>query len=114
MVFGLCFWRNARNGCAHYCPPSSERAWRPVAGAVSPWCRTGGPGSGLLGFPEDLGDLVDLGEQLAGRGGVGAALGSAGSGELGGFVEELVEVGVLLEVRWLEVVGPQHPQVVLD
>ena len=33
---------------------------------------------------------------------------------LGGVPEEGVEVGVLLEVLGLEVVGPQHPEVVLD
>ena len=42
------------------------------------------------------------------------ALGAAGAGELGGLVEQVVQLRVLLEVRGLEVVGPQHPQVVLD
>ena len=42
------------------------------------------------------------------------ALGAGGAGELGGLVDQLVQLGVLLEVRGLEVVGPQHPQVVLD
>ena len=37
-----------------------------------------------------------------------------GAGQLGGLVDELVQLRVLLEVRGLEVVGPQHPQVVLD
>ena len=36
------------------------------------------------------------------------------AGQLGGVIEELVELRVLLEVRCLEVVGPQDPQVVLD
>src|SRR3712207_7348252 len=34
--------------------------------------------------------------------------------ELGRLVEQRVQLRVLLEVRGLEVVGPQHPQVVLD
>src|SRR6195952_1822416 len=70
--------------------------------------------SGLLRLPEDLGDLVDLGQQLVGLARVELALGTAGAGQLGGLVDELVELRVLLEVRGLEVVGPQHPQVVLD
>ena len=41
-------------------------------------------------------------------------LGAGGAGELGGLVEQLVQLRVLLEVRRLEVVGPQHPEVVLD
>ena len=47
-----------------------------------------------------------------------ATLGSlvffASPGRLGGLPEQLVQLGVLLEVLGLEVVGPQHPQVVLD
>ena len=43
-----------------------------------------------------------------------AALGAGGAGQLGGLVEQAVQLGVLLEVRGLEVVGPQHPEVVLD
>src|SRR3984957_12543226 len=72
--------------------------------------------SALLGLPEDLADLVDLGQQLVSRGHVGAALGSArpAAGQLGGLVEQRVELRVLLEVRRLEVVGPEYPQVVLD
>ena len=42
------------------------------------------------------------------------ALGAGRAGELGRLVDEGVQLGVLLEVRGLEVVGPQHPQVVLD
>ena len=42
------------------------------------------------------------------------ALGAAGAGELGRLVEQRVQLRVLLEVRRLEVVGPQHPEVVLD
>src|SRR6266851_7161155 len=70
--------------------------------------------SALLGLPENLGDVLDLGEQGVGDGRVGAALGASGARELGGVVEQLVQLRVLLEVRRLEVVGPQHPQVVFD
>src|SRR5689334_18536161 len=70
--------------------------------------------SGLLRLPEDLGDLVDLGQQLVGDVGVHRALGAGGTRELGGLVDERVQLRVLLEVRGLEVVGPQHPEVVLD
>src|ERR1039458_4937612 len=71
-------------------------------------------GLGLLGLPEDLVDLVDLGQQRVRLGGIGAALGATSAGQLGGLVEQRVQLGVLLEVRRLEVVRPQHPQVVLD
>src|SRR5690242_16946890 len=71
-------------------------------------------GSALLGLPEDLVDLLDLGQQFVRLGHVHAALGTRGPGELGGLVEQLVQLRVLLEVRRLEVVGPQHPQVMLD
>src|SRR5258707_2855807 len=70
--------------------------------------------SALLGLPENLGDVLDLGEQGVRDGRVGAAFGASGARELGGVVEQLVQLRVLLEVRWLEVVGPQHPQVVFD
>jgi hypothetical protein len=60
---------------------------------------------GLLGLPEDLVDLLDLGQQLVRLGHVHAALGPRGPGELGGLVEQLVQLRVLLEVRRLEVVG---------
>src|SRR5580704_18071633 len=69
---------------------------------------------GLLGLPEDLVDLLDLGQQFVRLGRVRAALGAGRPGELGGLVEQLVQLRVLLEVRRLEVVGPQHPQVVRD
>ncbi len=59
-------------------------------------------GSGLLGFPEDLRDLLDLLEELVGDGGVGGALGTAGAGQLGGLVEEGVQLGVGGEVRGLK------------
>src|SRR5580693_7385946 len=72
------------------------------------------PGSGLLGLPEDLVDLLDLGQQVVGLGHARAALGAGGASQLGGLVEQRVQLRVLLEVRRLEVVGPQHPQVVLD
>src|SRR5205807_8987460 len=82
---------------------------RPPAGAAV----TAG-GSALLGLPEDLVDLLDLGEKLVRLGHVGAALGAARARELGGLVEQRVQVRVLLEVRGLEIVGPEHPEVVLD
>src|SRR5215831_15677660 len=62
----------------------------------------------LLGLPEDLVDLRDLAQQLVRLGHVHAALGARGAGQLGGLVEQLVQVRVLLEVRRLEVVRPQH------
>src|SRR3984957_1459510 len=72
-------------------------------------------GSALLGLPENLVDLVNLRQQLVGHARVGAGLGPAATArELGGLVEEGVQLRVLLKVRRLEVVGPQHPQVVLD
>src|SRR3954462_13736950 len=71
------------------------------------------PSSGLLRLPEDLVDLGDLVEQLLRLAGVDAALAASGAGQLGGLVEQLVQLRVLLEVRRLEVVGPQHPEVVL-
>src|SRR3954467_11995537 len=70
--------------------------------------------SGLLRLPEDLGDVVDLGQQLVGDTRVHGPLGPRRSRQLGRLVDQGVQLGVLLEVRWLEVVGPQHPQVVLD
>src|SRR5215467_13438528 len=71
-------------------------------------------GSALLGLPEDLVDLLDLGEQLVGLRHVDAALGAGRASQLGGLVEQRVQLRVLREVRGLEVVGPQYPQVVLD
>src|SRR5690349_9314710 len=71
-------------------------------------------GSALLGLPEDLADPLDLRQQFVRLGHVHAALGPRGPSELGGLVEQLVQLRVLLEVRRLEVVGPQHPEVVLD
>jgi hypothetical protein len=68
----------------------------------------------MLGFPEDLADLLDLRQQLAGHGRVGTALGARRTGQLRGLVEQGVQLRVLLEVRRLEVVSPQYPQVVLD
>src|SRR6266567_7771001 len=69
---------------------------------------------GLLGLPEDLVDLLDLGQQFLCLGHIRAALGTRSPRELGGLVEQLVQLGILLEVRRLEVVGPQHPEVMLD
>ena len=78
--------------------------------------RTRRLGSSRLGLGEDLGDFVDLGEQLVGHGRVVGGLGTTwtAAGKLGGLVEQLMQIGILLEVRGLEVVGPQHPEVVLD
>src|SRR5437764_3459680 len=67
----------------------------------------------LLRLPEDLVDLGDLLKQLLGLGRVDAALAAGRAGELGGLVEQLVQLRVLLEVRRLEVVGPEHPQMML-
>src|SRR4051812_35365060 len=71
------------------------------------------PSSGLFRLPEDLVDLGDLLQQLLCLTGVDAALAAGRTGELGRFVEQLVQLRVLLEVRRLEVVGPEHPEVVL-
>src|SRR6185437_16813044 len=47
----------------------------------------------LLGLPEDLGNLLDLGEQLVGRRNVERRLRAApAAGQLGGLVEELVQL----------------------
>src|SRR3954464_2867602 len=89
--------------------PSGSRAERARRGG------NGGPSSGGgLGLPEDLVDLGDVVQQLLALGRVHAALAAGGAGLLGRLVEQLVQLRVLLEVRRLEVVGPQHPQVVLD
>src|SRR4051794_14035731 len=68
----------------------------------------------LLGLPEDGVDLGYQVQQLLAVRRIHRALAAAGAGLLGGLVEQLVQLRVLLEVRRLEVVGPQHPQVVLD
>src|SRR5580704_7103343 len=99
-----------------FIPPESAGV-RPAGRLARPGDPAAGyrPGqSGLLGLPEDRADLLDLGQQLVGLGRVRAALGARRARGLGGLVEQLVELRVLLEVRRLEVVGPQHPQVVLD
>src|SRR3954451_25079013 len=92
-----------------------------AAGTALPGRPRGRPGSGRavrlgsgLGLPEDLVDLRDVVEELLALGRVHAALAAGGAGLLGRLVEQLVQLRVLLEVRGLEVVGPQHPQVVLD
>src|SRR5215470_2247310 len=95
-------------------PPASSRAGGRAVTARPPADAGMRAGSALLRLPEDLADLLDLGEKLVRLGHVGAALGAAGTGQLGGLVEQRMELRVLLEVRRLEVVGPQHPQVVLD
>src|SRR3954454_7055779 len=69
---------------------------------------------GLLGLPEDLVDLGDVVEQRLRLGRVDRTLAAGRAGLLGGLVEQLVQLRVLLEVVGLEVVGPQHPEVVLD
>src|SRR3954463_1698388 len=70
--------------------------------------------SGLLRLPEDVGDLVDLREQVVGGLRVHGGLRARPAGELARLVDQHVELRVLLEVRRLEVVGPQHREVVLD
>src|SRR4051794_22024131 len=103
-----------REGPAPHCP---RRRTAPVrrgnrrTDAVADALRGSGRG---LGLPEDLVDLGDVVQQLLALGGVHAALAAGRAGLLGGLVEQLVQLRVLLEVRRLEVVGPQHPQVVLD
>src|SRR4051795_5179557 len=64
-----------------------------------------------LGLPEDLGDLVDRVEQLLTLRRVLRLL--RGAGFFRRVPEQVVQVLVLLEVLGLEVVGPQHPEVVL-
>src|SRR4051812_8351690 len=67
---------------------------------------------GLLGCPEDLVDALDEVEELLALLGVHRLLGLAGL--LGGLPEQLVQLGMLLDVLGLEVVGPEHPEVMLD
>ena len=64
-----------------------------------------------LGFslPEDSCDLVDLSKKIIGDSRIEGALSAASPGEFRRLVEQLVQLRVLLEVRGLEVVGPQHP-----
>src|SRR4051794_11013079 len=93
---------------------NGDRRGRSTLDPPRRWFARRGPGSGLLGLPEDLGDIVDLGEELVGDRLVERPLGAAGTRELRRLVEELVQVRVLLEVRRLEVVRPQHPEVMLD
>src|SRR5918996_2705214 len=83
--------------------------------AVRPRSSIGPPAegerAGLLRVPEDLVDLPDQVEQLLTLVGILRPLGVAGC--LAGLPEELVQLRVLLGVLRLEVVRPQHPQVVL-
>src|SRR2546430_16395399 len=51
-------------------------------------------GSALLGLPEDLADLLDLGQQLVRLCHVHAALCLRGHGELRGLAEQLVQQGI--------------------
>src|SRR5215469_6701645 len=69
---------------------------------------------GLLGLPEDLADFLNLAQQLVRFADVHVALGPGSAGHLGGVVEQLVQLRVLREVRRLEVVRPEHPQMVLN
>src|SRR5581483_7677588 len=85
---------------------AGARPRRPPSSPPSPWTR-----SALAGLERRV-DLVDEPEQLVGDGHVGGLLGVAGG--LGGTPEEVVEVGHLLQVLGLEVVGPEHPEVMLD
>jgi hypothetical protein len=62
--------------------------------------------------PEDLRDLVDRVEELLTLLGILRLLGRAGL--LRRPPEQVVQLRMLLEVLRLEVVGPQHPQVLLD
>ena len=55
--------------------------------------------SALLGLPEDLGDLLDLAEQLIGLGDVHAALGAGGARQLGDH--EVVPISIATEARKL-------------
>src|ERR1700722_2007260 len=66
----------------------------------------------LLGLPKDLVDLGDLGQEVVGDRGVVGLLGVARG--LGGVPEDLVQVRVSLEMGRREVVGPQHPEMMLD
>src|SRR5664279_69193 len=90
--------------------PTSWRG-RPLPG---PAFDQHGPSGGCFCLLEDLVDLGNLLQELRPGGRVGRALYPAGAGELGGLVEQRVELRVLREVRGLEVVGPEHPEVVLD
>ena len=86
----------------------------------------GAPGTGPDSFCEDAADQAFLVSQkisaissifassLSATAASQLALGARGAGELGGLVHQRVQLRVLLEVRGLEVVGPQHPEVVLD
>src|SRR6476469_6486032 len=91
--------------------PAPDPTWRRSMLCVS---RDRTSLSGLLGLPEDFRNLVDLRQQVVGDLGVEGALGAGRTGQLGGLVDELMQLRVLLEVRRLEVVGPEHPEVVLD
>src|SRR5215469_10654139 len=76
------------------------------AGRERPAGPVSAPGLGLLGLPEDLVDLFDLAEQLVGLGDLDGALCPGCTSQLGGFIEELVQLRILRKVRWLEIVGP--------
>ena len=67
---------------------------------------------GLLGLPEDVGDLVDRLEQLLGDGDVGRLLDVTRA--VHAVPEQLVQIRELLEVLLGEEVRPQHHQVMLD
>src|SRR5436853_2011124 len=95
-----CCWPGPRGPCWRWPCWAGERG------------QAGGSGLCLLGRPEDLVDLRDLVQQLLGDGRVVGPLGVPC--RLGRLPEQLVELWVALQVVGLEVVGPEHPQVVLD
>src|SRR5207244_12481402 len=100
--FQLARMNEEENGGRGPGPPPPARSW------------LGSRGDALrgLGLPEDLRDLVDrIQELLALRRVLGLL---RLSGELGGVPEQVVQVGVLLEVVRLAVVRPQDPEVLLD
>jgi hypothetical protein len=59
-----------------------------------------------LRFPEDLVDAFDVGHQFFGV--LDRDLLFDGGAELGGLPEEVVQLGIFLEVRRFEIVGPEH------
>src|SRR5580692_8021730 len=74
--------------------------------------RRGSPGDELLfRRPEEFCDGVDLAQETVGDVDVVGLLRVAGA--LGRHPEEVVKVRELLQVFELEVVGPQHPEVML-
>src|SRR4051794_40777150 len=68
----------------------------PASDPVSMWVIVAAMRSGLLGLPEDLGDLVDLREQVVGGLGVHIRLRPRATRELAGLVDQHVQLRVLL------------------